>query len=67
MTQFILNKFAGLKSETLLINELAIFQGFSDSLKTPVSSKLVAASTFDYHSAEYKKIKIITWILLALI
>ena len=44
---------------------IAIFQEFSDCLETPVSRKLMAASTFYYYSAEYKKIKRITRILLA--
>ena len=46
---------------------IAVFQGFSDSLETPVLRKLMAASMFYYYSAEYKKIKRITWALLAVI
>ena len=46
---------------------IGVFQGFSDSLETPVLRKLMTASTFYYFSTEYKKIKRITWILLALI
>ena len=46
---------------------IAIFQGFSDSLETPVLRKLMAALIFYYYSAEYEKIKRITWILQALI
>ena len=64
---FILNEFKGLPSETSLIYELFHFQGFFDSLATPVSRKLMAALTFYHYSAESKKIKRITWILLALI
>ena len=48
-------------------SSVAIFQGFSNFLETPVSRKLMAASIFYYHSPEYKKIKRITRILLALI
>ena len=46
---------------------IASFQGFSKSLETPVSRKQMAASTFYYYSAGFKKIKRITWILLTLI
>ena len=70
MTQFILNKFAGLQYETSLINGLlrSYFSRalFSDSLETAVSRKLMAASIFYYYSAKYKESKRITWILLAL-
>ena len=47
-------------------SSIPIFQGFSDSLETRVSWKLMAALIFYYYSAEYKKIKRITWILLAI-
>ena len=46
---------------------ITIFQGFFNSLETSVSRKLMAASTFFYYSAENKKIKRITWMLLALV
>ena len=50
-----------------LNSSIAIFQGLLNSLETAVSRKLMAASMFYYYSAEYKKIKRITWILLELI
>ena len=57
----------GLKVNLYINYFIAIFQRFFDSLETPVSRKLMAASMFYYYSAEYKKIKRITWILLALV
>ena len=42
-------------------SSIAILQGFFDSLETPVSWKLMAALTFYYYSAEYKKIQRIAW------
>ena len=48
-------------------SSIAIFQGFPESAETAVSKKLMAALTFYHYSAEYKKIKRITWILQALI
>ena len=68
MTQFILNKFAGLQSENSVINELFhSYFSFSDSLETPISGKLMLSSMFYYYSAKYKKSKRITWIILTLI
>ena len=49
-------------------SSIAISQGFSESLETPVARKLMAASTFYYcYSVGYKKIKMVAWILVALI
>ena len=38
-------------------SSIAIFQGFIDSLETPVLRKVMAALTFYYYSGEYKMLK----------
>ena len=47
-------------------SSILILQGFSNSLETPVLWKSMAALAFYCFSAEYKKIKRITWLLLVI-